>query len=594
MRNHNTLPTVGSLNKFFLNQLNIWSSTQALSGIELAPNQKEKKAALKKVIDSLSSQPFNLDDLLAVATVKAPKAKEKTVKSKTIQKHVQALSKSELEDSTLFEEFQPYIKQLLNAALDDDELSQLVDNLWLDTIEQYKLFLRNHPYVSSTEDMMMLFVVGYLIPLVIETITTENLINNFSQKVPLNCFITSFSIDGSNVAKWPIQSFIDYILKLVGISAWELQCFHAFKLNNSNLSNAKAWELFEALDKKPEPSTKVKQLFNRIGKVNKVKWRDVWTVLSPVLVKLNQFSEKELKANLFTAYVIHSISQLCSEHMDVETFKEVNCKAESLAKLCSKEINVLESYAANFGNRVRKSHFIRNYFPTKRDELISIGLADKTCIDNLDWKKLSVVKNSSFYQGEVLALTQQILSEMGDGEAELDKIINSKHFREMLLPNSHVTFEDCQKLEFLIHKHMKVNAGSVWLLNWFYAKRSILFGELNEAGKFFREAFYDGCYRAGPYMYALIVDISAFCKVQFQRVPDKYDDKFYNDFGSSVYKWAPFIGYTPRYVNCPETLMPKSSNPLATQKLREAVNRRLDEIQSIVEQPPLAITYSLN
>jgi hypothetical protein len=594
MSNHNTLPTVGSLNKIFLNQLNIWSSNQRSLDIMLEPNQKEKRAALKKVINSLGSQPFNLNNLLAVTAIKAPKAKHKEVKNKTIQKYVQKLSKSSLEDFTQFEEFQPYIKYLLDAVLDDAELSLIVDNLWKDTIEQYLLFLRNHPYVSSTEEMIMLFVIGYFIPQIIETIATEKLINNFNQNIPLNFFITSFSKDNSNVVKWPIKKIIDCILESSGISAWELQCFHAYKINNSNLSDTKAWDAFTALDKKPEPSTKVKQLFNRIGKVNKVKWRDVWTLMSPVLVKLNQFSEKELKANLFSAYVIHSISQLCSENMEADKFKALNCKAEKLAKVCSKELPLIKSYSEKLGDSVRKDQFIRNYFTIKRDELKNISLAHETNIESLDWMKLSVESNSSLYQGKVLSLTQQLLSDMGDGEAELEEIIRSNKFYSMLMPNSNVTFEDCQKLEFLIHQHIKENAGSSWLLHWFYAKRSILFGDLNEAGKLFREAFYEGCYRAGPYMYALIIDISAFCKVQFKRVTDKYDDKFYNDLGSSVYKWAPFIGYVPRYVNCAKTLMPRSTNPLATQKLNEAVKRRVDEIESIVERPNLSVTYSLN
>jgi len=316
--------------------------------------------------------------------------------------------------------------------------------------------------------------------------------------------------------------------------------------------------------------------------------------MSPVLVKLDQFSEKELKANLFSAYVIHSVSQLCSEYMEADKFKALNCKAEKLAKACSKEIPLIKSYSENFGDGVRKAQFIRNYFPIKRDELINLGLAHETSIENLDWMKLSVESNSSFYQGKVLSLTQQLLSDMGNGEVELEEIISSKQFYSMLLPNSNVTFEDCQKLEFLIHQHIKENAGSSWLLHWFYARRSILFGDINEAGILFREAFYEGCYRAGPYMYALIIDISAFCKVQFQRVPDKYDDKFYNDLGSSVYKWAPFIGYTPRYVNCPQTLMPRSTNPLAAHELNEAVKRRVDEIESVIERPNLSVTYSLN
>ncbi len=316
--------------------------------------------------------------------------------------------------------------------------------------------------------------------------------------------------------------------------------------------------------------------------------------MSPVLVKLDQFSEKELKANLFSAYVIHSISQLCSEYMEADKFKALNSKAEKLAKACSKEIHLIKSYSEKFGGGVRKTQFIRSYFPTKRDELINLGLAHETSIQNLDWLKLSVESNYSSYQGKVLSLTQELLSDMGNGEVELEEIISSNKFYSMLLPYSNVTFEDCQKLEFLIHQHIKENAGSSWLLHWFYARRSILFGDLNEAGKFFREAFYEGCYRAGPYMYALIIDVSAFCKVQFQRVSDKYNDKFYNDLGSSVYKWAPFIGYIPRYVNCPETLMPRSTDPLAAQELNETVKRRVDEIESIVERPHFSVTHSLN
>lgn len=594
MSNQNMLPTVGSLNKVFLNQLNIWNSNQDPLSIEIDPSQKEIKATLKKVLDSLSSQSFSFDDLLTLAMAKAPKVKVKIVKSKTIQKHVQTLSKKSLEDFIQFEEYQPYIKYLLKAVLDDDLLSLIVDNLWQEAIEQYKLFLRNHPYVSSPKDMMMLYIIGYLIPLIIETITTEKLINNFRQKVPLSCFITTFSEDGNNVSKWPLQNMIDYILKSVGISAWQLQCFHSFKLNNSNLTDAEAWESFEAIEKKPEPSTKVKQLFSRIGKVNKVKWRDIWMVISPVLIKLNQFSEPELKANLFTSYVLHSASQLCHEHMDTSAFKELSSTVEYLAKLCSKEAEALELCADNYGTREKKSRFIRNHFPIERDKLITLGLGNKVSIENLDWKKLSEENNSSCYQGEVLTLTQKILRDMGNGEAELDSIIDSMHFSNMLSPENQVTFEDCQNLEFLIYQHMKENPGSIWLLHWFYAKRSILFGELTEAGNFFREAFYEGCYRAGPYMYDLIIDISAFCKVQFQRVPDKYNNEFYNELGSSVYKWAPFIGYTPQYVNCPENLISRSINPCASKKWNEAITQRVNELEAIIKAPSFSMTYSIN
>jgi hypothetical protein len=585
MSNYKSLPTVGGFSRVFLTQLNVWSTNQESLEIELKPSQKAIKAELKKVIDSLNSNQFNFNDLLIEAEIKVPKAKSKKVKNRTVQKHVQTLSKSSSEDFTQFEEYQSYIKPLLDMVLNDEELALIVEHLWRDAIEQYKLFLRSHPSVSLVEDTMSVFFIGYLIPTIVETIASERLIKNFNQNIPLNCFIPSFSKESSNVSKWPLQKVIGRILESAGISPWELQCFHSYKINRNNVSDTKLWHDFGLLEVKPEPDTKVKQFFSRTGKVNKLKWRDLWLAISPVLVKLDQANDKELKANLYTAYVVHNFSQLCSENMSSTAFKELSYKVERIAKACSDEFPLINSYSENAVDGPSRTKLIREYFPVKRDQILDLGAKHAASPQNLDWMKLCAESNSSLYQGRVLSLTQEVWNNIADGEVELQEIIDSKKFSNMLLSEGDVSFEDCQRLEFLIHQNLKKNSGSSWLLDWFYAKRSILLGDFNEAGKLFQKAFTGGCYRSGPYMDSLIVDILAFCKFRFKTGLDEDGEKFYSDLGSSVWEWSSFIGYRGRWVNDEKTLLPKRENSASAKRETGIVNSQANEIRLIAERP---------
>ena len=124
------------------------------------------------------------------------------------------------------------------------------------------------------------------------------------------------------------------------------------------------------------------------------------------------------------------------------------------------------------------------------------------------------------------------------------------------------------------------------MLNWFYARTAILTNDMPEAFEYFMLAFQQAKYHSGSLFNYLILDVSAFCKIQYKAMKkqgnDADFDRLYQQLGGDIHKWGTLLGYTAGSARNKKNLLPYSLNSQHNLKLNNDVEATLYAMEKAI------------
>ena len=117
--------------------------------------------------------------------------------------------------------------------------------------------------------------------------------------------------------------------------------------------------------------------------------------------------------------------------------------------------------------------------------------------------------------------------------------------------------------------HISLVNGPNWLNEWVQARVALFAGDAPLALSHFNSAFEQAKYAAGPLFIPFYIQVCAFCKSQYRLLSERKEEelfeRFYEGLSSNAAHYAELVGYTPRWVRDPKTLIPRNTLPKKSQ-----------------------------
>ena len=503
----NHLPTLGYLHKLVCDCLGLWSSDNDDVTFHVAATEKDRRTALRQAFEAIKKEGGgygSLDDLIGVTTNFAPKDTQKVKKSRTIQAYVNHLSKTDFESVDEYIELRQYIKTLLTERYCRWGVSELAENFYISALCHYREFVREHACNSKNQTHSFQCFLSQDLRALSKALTLELLPGDSWPDAPLN-------------EPWPLKWFADDACRITGISLHKLHQYHEFQQEGP--LKEQAWTRdFTA----QQVNTRSKQVIDRLRKHSRMKWETFYPTLQPLNYHLPKaVNEKTFAIHAFAAMIAHNL-------------------------------NVHVAGFGLFGPLAQgrlTNHPVEHIHSIPSSDLMDLQINGYTNTDE------PVVQHTPYrYQ----ALLDGIRSLPGS----LNLAADIPGSAELAYKNEHRRFTEGAW-------HVTLENAPSWLTEWACARDAMFARDSLLALTHFKSALEQAKYAAGPLFIPFYIQVCAFCKSQYRLLSERNEaelfDRFYEGLGQSAAKYAGLMGYTPRYVRDPETLMPHTTLPLKSQ-----------------------------
>ncbi len=512
-------PTLGYFNKIVCDSLGLWASENKDIVFNVPAKEKERRKALSEAFSAIKREDGSygtLEDLISVTTKTSPQQRDEVKKNKTIQNYTNHLSKDDFFSNSDLVEFKEYIDIVIDDRFPQKGLSTFASNFHASSLMYYREFIREH--AAKPEDQLgsYLYFMNHILINLIESLVHEA---SISAKIII-------SSDKNN--RWPLRSFVDTVADLCGVSLHQLHQFHELRLN-TNFCDKDIW----SRDLKSQPvNTKSKQVIDRLGKNNKIKWDTFYYTIKPFVSLLPEGVDEELFwIKAYSVFIIHNITNHIFE-MDLAGTRSISQPLEW-------QYPVLHNKGSQFpvSDRV--------------DLLLN---ADKLT------DELFVQKSMDSYHNLINRL----------------RLLSSSLIKDLEVPSTFNFLYSKKDIDFSVgglqHKFDKT---PLWLDEWILAKVAVSLGNAALALKHYKRSLEEAKYLAGPLFFPLYVEICALCKHQYKELRKTNDedlfDRFYEPLGQAATKYAALLGYASGSSRDPKTLMPIFLGPKKDALLKKKI-----------------------
>jgi hypothetical protein len=518
----NQLPTLGYFHKVVCDCLGIWKSDNEDIKFHVEASEKDRRAALRQAFELMKNEDGrygSLDDLVVATTQLAPQNTQKVKKGRTIQAYVNHLSKTDFESIDEYSELRQYIEVLLNERYARWGVAELAINFYLGALAYYREFVREYACNAQNQNDSYKYFLSENLHLLIRTLTRE-------------LFPTDDCLNAALYESWPLKAFADAASRLTGISLHKLHQYHQFQQERPPNeqgwdSDLTAWEV----------NTRSKQVIDRLGKRNRMKWETFYPTLQPLIYHLkNAGQEKLFATQAFAAMIAHNINDHVANCGPIES-----------------ETRRIPAYS-----RIDLSHPIP-----------SSDILDMLFNDYPIGTTMVAEQAPDRYQAMLKAVRAL------PGSLTLDMDIPNcleQVYKEESTPTPEQT------------TYVPLANGPDWLNEWALAQNALCAGDALLALSHFKTAFAQAKYVAGPLFIPFYIQVCVFCKSQYGLLSanneEKLWERFYEELGSNAARYASLIGYTPQYQRDPQTLLPYSTLPLKSRLIMGEIDAQAKSLRS--------------
>jgi hypothetical protein len=340
--------------------------------------------------------------------------------------------------------------------------------------------------------------------------------------------IWPYAIDSEN--PWPLANFLDRALVKCEKSRHKLYQFHEMAKDCIG-TDAEIW----ARNFKSTPTnTKSKQTIARFSKPIKIKFSHIYTTVQPLAYLLKDLVDTRTYSNqILSAFICHNLN--------LQIFRDGSPTAPI------------------FDSVYPRPGIISSQQPVTDtlDLLFEAG-------DHADGAAIEA--SMELYRQYVTALRALFVKE--DHDTGLPAALDFWYGSEFDMLNDERWYK-------------YTPTSPEWMNEWRKAMEAMSAEKPELALEFFRKALAGAKYTAGPLFIPLYVQICAFCKRHFQRLPrsgvstETDIDKLYDLLGSQASSYSGLLGYTPAVYRDAATLLPIT-------KLRSKNSRIIKKIDSLM------------
>ena len=555
-----TLPTISFFNKVILDSLGIWGGDVVDVEFDVMATEDQRRKALNIVFEEHKQSDGSygpISSVLKSMEDNAPQSYKLQRRTRTIQDLIQHFAKEDFRSSFEFDELEPYIQEVIKEKFSDPILSEFVISTRRSLIEHYKEFVREFiPNDAEAINGYQLFLTHIAVKVICKSLFST-LSHSYSLE-ELNCAAISFGSQKYNKEIWPLKGYFDELLKSSQVSAYKLHQFHEFKLNNPNFADVDIWKSINPADLS---NTKSKQVVARFNRKNKMNWNKVWKQISPI-TSLLSVDAKIVKLNSFVAQWIHNLV------INIEPAGE--CE------------NALEGMLASIYKSIEYS---KGKYLAKQNTIYLKPISD--VID--DFEDIIFAESGGIRDIET---SEFLIACKVNQDKYRSWLASSKFYSSDSLPSDFTNFWridneeniDVKKLSVVVEA-IFLNPFACWVKYWNEARRSIIEGDMEEALEYFKLSLSHAKYGSGRYFTFLYIDICAFCKMMYQclsaRNEDDIFERFYDELGSNASKYSSLLGYTPKSIRDPKTLLPSSTNRLKNTMVVKMINLTVVKMQQV-------------
>ncbi|MFV3372461.1 hypothetical protein ACNFH5_30190 [Pseudomonas sp. NY15435] len=517
------LPSLGYLHKVVCDCLGLWSSDNQDVTFQVAATEKDRRAALRKAFEAIKKEDGkygSLSDLMAVTTQLAPKDAQKVKKSRTIQAYVNHLSKADFESVDEYVELRQYIEYLIVERYSRWGVSELAVGFYVSALAHYREFVREHACNTENQRYSYQFFLSNDLRALTATLVGALL--------PGDAWPAA-----QRDEQWPLRGFADAACQITGISLHKLHQYHEFQKEGP--LNEQVWNR----DFTSQPvNTQSKQVVDRLRRHSRMKWETFYPTLRPLTHHLPKHIHEE-------AFAIHAFSAMIDHNLNAQVT----------------ECGPFEPPAQDHlvCGQVEQGHSIPS------SDLLDLLLNDYP------------IDQEAFAQ-QAPNRYQALINRIRALPSSLNLAAEIPNSLELVYKNEHRRF-------FRRGWHHTLMNAPTWLGEWIRAQDAILAGDSTLALSHLKTALEKAKYVAGPLFIPLYIQVCAFCKSQYQLLTRQKDEelfeRFYESLGSDASNYAGLLGYIPRHVRNPETLMPQTMLPLRSKLMVSGI----DALARALEQP---------
>lgn len=518
----NQLPTLGYLHKVVCDCLGLWNSDNEDIAFHVAATEKDRRTALRQAFEAIKKDDGvygSLDDLIVVTAHLAPKDTQKVKKSRTIQAYVNHLSKSDFESVDEYSELHRYIETLLAKRYSRWGVSELAVNFYASALAHYREFVREHACNAQSQTYSYECFLSQDLRLLTRTLTRELLPDDTWP-------------EAARDEPWPLRGFADAACQISGISLHKLHQYHEFQQEGP--LNEQAWSHDFTSQR---VNTRSKQVIDRLRKRGRMKWETFYPTLQPLTFHLP-------KATREKAFAIHAFAAMIAHNLNVHV---TDCAP-------------LE--------------------PPKRERLVAGQVEHSHSIPSSDLLDRLVngypIDHEAFAQ-QAPYRYQALLDGIRSLPGSLNLVADIPGSLELTYRDEHRRFTQGAW-------HVTLLNSPNWLNEWARARDAMFAGDGLLALTHFNLALEQAKYAAGPLFVPFYIQVCAFCKSQYRlhsaRKEEELFERFYEGLGRNAAHYAGLVGYTPRYVRDPETLMPHATLPCKSQLIVREIDALARNLRS--------------
>lgn len=499
----NQLPTLGHLHKVVCDCLGLWNSGDEDVTFHVAATEKDRRTALRQAFEAIQKENGRYGSFDELIAVTAHFSPKDTQKVKKCRT-IQAYVNHF--SKTDFESVEEY-----------SELSEYIEALLTERYSPWGISELAVGFYKSALDHYREFVREYTCNVQSQTHSFQCFLSQdlrtLSKTLTRELLPDETWPDAPLNEPWPLRWFADGASRITGISLHKLHQYHEFQKEEPLYE--RAWTRdFTA----QQVNTRSKQVIDQLRKHSRMKWERFYPTLQPLTYHLPKtVSEKGFAIQAFSAMIAHNLN------VNVADFGPFTPSAQGR----------LTNYP------IEHSHSIPS------SDLMDLQINGYTIPDRCVAQQASI--------------RYQILL---DGIRSLPGSLNLAAGIPGSAELAYRRFTDGAW-------NVMIENAPNWLTEWARARDAMFAHDSLLALTHFKSALEQAKYAAGPLFISFYIQVCAFCKSQYRLLSERNEvelfDRIYEDLGKSATNYAGLMGYTPRYVRNPKTLIPHTTLPLKTQ-----------------------------
>lgn len=543
------LPSVSVFNKLTLDSLGVWRGDVIDVEFNVAATEEKRRKALNLAFDEHRNADGTFGPLSSVLKSMQDNAPQDNIlqrKARTIQDIVQHFAREDFRSSHELDELEPYIEGVIKERFNDVLLSDFIINTRIALIEHYKEFVREFsPKGLAAADSYQFFISNIAVSVICKSLFSALYYSDSPSE--LDDGVISFDCKKEGEL-WPLKAYFDGLLKRSQVSAYELDKFHEVKLNNQSSIDSDIWEM---ISKSTPVNMKSKQVVKRFGQKTKVSWRIVWKQISPLASRLS-IDKKIVQLNSFVAYWIHNIA------INIES----NVKDDVSFHRALADIYTCIEYSKQKYLVEHKAIYLKPI-----SDVIDDAEYDKSSIPSLMPRLKEELEKYRCFLGRRDFFDKKLLIE---DFTNFWKIASKEKINIMR--------------QQTVIEEVYFAAYPDWTKHWCDARSSILAGDMEKALQDYKLSLSSAKYTSGRYFTLLYIDICAFCKMRYRYFSARNEtdifDRFYEELGYNASQYSELLGYTPKTVRNPLTLIPSSKHKLKNGYIMQMIDLTAMQMQN--------------